>query len=447
VSRFLITTMPATGHVMPMLPLARELSVRGHELHWYTGAAYRERVLSVGASHHPIRSAEDFGGMAIPEAFPELVGLTGVRMVREAFQRVFIDNAAGMLRDCQAVLAQHPADAIVSEPTFNAARWLHELGGPPWADVGISMLGVYSRYTAPFGPGLLPMRGPLGQLRNRLLNAVHRRVVFGSVTEHYERARAQAGLPRLGVGYIDALTSPYLYMQSTVPGFEYPRRDLPPQVHFIGPLLPESAADAQLPGWWPELAERRPVVLVTQGTLAADPRQLLVPTIRGLAEEDVLVIATTGASPDAALRALGGSAPPNTRVERFLPYDKLLLHVDVLVTNGGYGTVQQALAHGVPMVVAAATEEKPENAARIAWSGAGLRIKALSPAPERIRGGVRRVLEQPRYRERAQAIRQEMDRYDAPRTGADLLEQLAETGKPVTKVARGSRDARAVAQG
>ena len=56
-SRFLITTMPATGHVMPMLPLARELSARGHELHWYAGAEYRDRVLSVGASHHPIRSS------------------------------------------------------------------------------------------------------------------------------------------------------------------------------------------------------------------------------------------------------------------------------------------------------------------------------------------------------------------------------------------------------
>jgi UDP:flavonoid glycosyltransferase YjiC (YdhE family) len=446
-SRFLITTMPAAGHVMPMLPLARELSARGYELHWYTGAAYSDRVLSVGATYHPIRLAEDFGGMTIPEAFPELVGLTGVKMVRNAFQRVFIDNAAGMLRDCQAILAEHPADAILSEPTFNAARWLHELGGPPWADVGISMLGLYSRDTAPFGPGLLPMRGPLGQLRNRLMNAVHRRVVFGSVTEHYQRARAQTGLPRVGLGYIDTLMSPYLYMQSTVPGFEYPRRDLPAQVHFIGPLLPEAAADLQLPGWWPDLAERRPIVHVTQGTLAADPCQLLVPTIKALADEDVLVIAAPVASPAAALRALGGSAPPNARLERFLPHSELLPHVAVLVTNGGYGTVQQALAHGVPIVAAAATEEKPENAARIAWSGVGVRIKALSPAPERIRAAVRGVLEQPRYRERAQAICQEMARYDAPCTGADLLEQLADTGKPVTKVARGSSDAPAVARG
>jgi UDP:flavonoid glycosyltransferase YjiC (YdhE family) len=308
------------------------------------------------------------------------------------------------------------------------------------------MLGCYSRDTAPFGTALPPMAGPLGELRNRLMNGVHRHVLFAPVTEHYEHARTQLGLPPLGLSIADALMSPYLYLQSTVPGFEYPRRDLPPQVHFIGPLLPEAAADVQLPAWWPELAERRPVVLVTQGTLAADPRQVVVPTIRALADEDVLVIATTGASPDRALAALGGSAPANARVERFLPYNELLPRVDVLVTNGGYGTVQQALAHGVPIVVAAATEEKPEIAARIAWSGVGVRIRALSPAPDRIRAAVRGVLEQPRHRERARAISREMGRYNAPRTGADLLEQLAGSGKAVTNVPRGSRGSPASAR-
>ena len=129
-SSFLFTTMPATGHVMPKLPIARELVARGHEVRWYTGAYYREQVQATGAIHHPIESAADFGGQTIGEAFPELVGLTGIAMVRKAFQRVFIDNAEGMLRrDCQAILSEHPADAILSEPLFVASRWVHELGG------------------------------------------------------------------------------------------------------------------------------------------------------------------------------------------------------------------------------------------------------------------------------------------------------------------------------
>jgi UDP:flavonoid glycosyltransferase YjiC (YdhE family) len=382
-------------------------------------------VQSTGAVHHPIRSAEDFGGQTISEAFPELVGLTGITMVRKAFQRVFIDNAEGMLRDCQLILSSHPADVVLSEPLFLASRWLHELGGPPWATLGESMLGIYSRDTAPFGPGLFPKRGAVGALRNRAMNAVHRRVLFAPVTEHYERARARVGLPRLGLSFIDTFVGPYLYMQSTVPEFEYPRRDLPEQVQFIGPLLPRAAESFEAPAWWDDLTRARRVVLVTQGTVATDPHHLLVPTIRALADQPVLVIATTGGSPRDAVNALGGTVPANVRLEQFVPYAELMPHVDALVTNGGYGTVQHALSRGVPIVVAGATEDKPEVAARIAWSGAGIRIRAQNPAVEQLAESIRAVLEQPRYRERAARIAGAMREYDAPSTAATLLEDLA----------------------
>jgi MGT family glycosyltransferase len=437
-SRFLFATMPATGHVVPKLPLARELSARGHEVHWYTGAAYRDEVRATGAVHHPIRGAEDFGGKSIGEAFPELVGLTGIAMVRQALQRVFIDNAPGMLYDCQAILAEHPADAILSEPLFVAARWLHELGGPPWATLGETMLGTYSRDTAPFGPGLFPMRGPIGRLRNQAMNAVHRRILFAPVTERYEHARQRVGLSPLGISFIDTFMSPFLYLQSTVPSFEYPRRDLPAHLHFIGPLLPEPSEGFAAPEWWPELDGRK-VVLVTQGTVATDPRHLLAPTLEALADDSALVVATTGSDTTAALESLGGSLPPNARLERFIPYAELMPHVDTLVTNGGYGTVQHALSHGVPIIVAGATEDKPENAARIAWSGAGIRLRAQSPTPARIRAAAHAVSGESAFRTRAREIANEMSRYDARRTGADLLEGLARSGTPMTSPPGGRR--------
>ncbi len=164
--RFLFATMPAAGHVTPALTVARELVSRGHEVQWYTGAAYRHAIESVGATHHPIRSAYDFGGQGIDEAFPQLEGLTGIAMVRAALPRVFIAPGPGMLRDLQAILEDYPADVAVSEALFVATRWLHELGGPPWATLGETMLGTYSRDTAPFGPGLPPLRGPANRVRN-----------------------------------------------------------------------------------------------------------------------------------------------------------------------------------------------------------------------------------------------------------------------------------------
>jgi hypothetical protein len=95
-------------------------------------------------------------------------------------------------------------------------------------------------------------------------------------------------------------------------------------------------------------------------------------------------------------------------------------------------SVQHALAHGVPIVVAGATEDKPENAARIAWSGAGIRLRAQSPAPARIRAAVHAVTGESSFRTRPREIAGEMSRYDARRTGADLLEGLARSGTPMT---------------
>lgn len=112
----------------------------------------------------------------------------------------------------------------------------------------------------------------------------------------------------------------------------------------------------------------------------------------------MLVVAATGGRPvDEVLRHFPDGMPANARVAEMVAYDELLPRCVVFVTNGGFGGVQQALAAGVPAVVAGATEDKPEVAARVAWSGAGVNLRAGSPRPRRIRRGVRRVLRDPRY--------------------------------------------------
>ena len=69
-----------------------------------------------------------------------------------------------------------------------------------------------------------------------------------------------------------------------------------------------------------------------------------------------------------------------------------------MVTNGGYGGVQMALSQGVPLVVAGTTEDKPEVAARVAWSGAGINLKTAAPTPAQVRDAVRALLDDQRYR-------------------------------------------------
>jgi len=128
---------------------------------------------------------------------------------------------------------------------------------------------------------------------------------------------------------------------------------------------------------------------------------------------------------------LEGPIPANARVAAFLPYDDLLPHVNLLVTNGGYGTVQMALAKGIPLVGCGHTEDKPEICQRIDWSGVGLRIRERQPSPEAIRTAVRRVLSDSRFRTRAAALQSAYARHDPAAESARLLEQLAATGRPV----------------
>ncbi|MEK8105903.1 nucleotide disphospho-sugar-binding domain-containing protein [Micromonospora sp. M12] len=158
-----------------------------------------------------------------------------------------------------------------------------------------------------------------------------------------------------------------------MPGFEYPRGDLPEHLRFVGTLPPARSTGYVEPEWWPELSSGRPVVVVTQGTVAnTDLHELVIPTVRALADLDVLVVAATAREDGPALvrRALHG-VPDNVRLASFVPFDRLLPHADALVTNGGYGGVQTALYHGVPLVVAGASEDKPEVAARVEWTGSG----------------------------------------------------------------------------
>jgi UDP:flavonoid glycosyltransferase YjiC (YdhE family) len=47
---------------------------------------------------------------------------------------------------------------------------------------------------------------------------------------------------------------------------------------------------------------------------------------------------------------------------------------------------------GVPLVVAGDTEDKPEVAARVTWSGVGITLRTGRPRPDRLRAAVRRRL-------------------------------------------------------
>lgn len=431
-TRFLMATIPVMGHVSPALPIVRELINCGHEVCWYTGQAFQTTVEATGARFAPIRSWIDYSDLTnVPLALMNQRDATqGVERLKFDLKNFFIDPVVGQVKDLAEILVEFPADVLIADSMFLGVSWIAEQRGLLWAEFGTSALALSSRDTAPFGPGLQPSNTVLRRLRNHGLRWFFQQTVMRELTAYTNEVRSQIGLPPSSVHFFDKV-SPFLYLSPSIPEFEYPRSDLPPQVHFIGPLLSPPTIEFTFPQWWEELKGNKPVIHVTQGTVSTNANDLLIPTLHALKDEDVLVVATTGGSEVDTLNFT--DLPPNVRIEPFIPHAHLLPHVDVVVTNGGYNGVQMALANGVPLVVAGQTEEKPEIAARVEWAKVGINLKTRTPTPTQIKHAVKTLLRDSSYRTCIKQLQTKMQDYNAPATAATLIEQLATTKQPILR--------------
>lgn len=432
-SSIIIATMPIHGHVTPLLPVARYFAERGDRVRFLTGSRFASLVEATGAQHLPLPADADFDDRQdFNETFPERAALKGTKAVAHDLEHIFVRPGLVQHDTLMALHAAEPADVALLDPAFLGGAFLlgHHLGArPPIVMAGFCPLPISSRDTAPFGMGLTPIAGPLGgplgRLRNAVLAMVTRKVVFPPVEraagQIFDRLHGRA----IPFPVLDWARHAEAIAQFTVPAFEYPRSDAPANLHFTGPIAgPSSAAGSQvpLPSWWHELDGSCPLVHLTQGTIAnKDYGQLIAPALQALADEDVLVAVATGGRPVESLPPL----PANARAAEFLPYDHLLPKTDVYVTNGGYGGVQYALRHGVPIVAAGGSQEdKPEVLARIAWSGVGRRIKTNTPTPAAIRKAVRTVLHDQEYRDAARRLAEQIAASRGIHGLADIVEDV-----------------------
>jgi MGT family glycosyltransferase len=426
--QYLLAATPLPGHVLPMLRIGQDLVRRGHQVRMLTGAPFADAAQTAGLAFVPlppnsVAGSQSAGTPLCPVLMPPV--LRRYLRGRADMRSLFVTPLTTQYRALTAALAAGDAarvDAVLVDVGFTGVLplLLAADSRPPVLVFGVVPLMLSSADTAPFGMARRPAPDPADY---RAMNWVVHRLLFGGT-----QARVSRALRELGVGPMPVFLSDWPRMadrliQLTVPALEYPRRDLPDTVTFAGPVLPSPLSAPALPGWWPQLAGRR-VVHVTQGTWDnADLGRLVAPSIRGLADDDVLVVVSTGGRPASAVP---GPVPANVRIAEFLPYDALLPLVDVMVTNGGYGGVQHALAHGVPLVVAGDTADKPEVAARVAYSGSGIDLRTGTPTAGAVATAVRAVLADGAYRRHADRLRRDIAAARPLDTIADMLAALTD---------------------
>jgi MGT family glycosyltransferase len=443
--KILLACTPATGHLNPLLAISRVLIAEGHELAFLSGSALRGRIAAIGATFHALPKGADFDLRSFDETAPELKTMKpGLDRLLIALQRRFIDPLPFQHEGLREVLRSFPADIIVADDMlFGVLPML--LGPrskrPPIVLCGTSFLHWPREDGGPHFVGLPPattqeQRDKYAAIYRKHDEAIHQPVAV----------RLNEIFRKFGVGPVSMSTTLFesvvgladAYMQLTVPSFEFPR-DIPPSVRFIGtpPIIPNQVP---LPPWAHELDGSRKVVLVTQGTLANYNFDLLItPTLAALANEpDLLVIATAGGRPVEAIR---GPIPANARLAKYLPFEWILPKTDVLVTNGGYGSVNQAMSFGIPLVTAGTTEDKADVNARVAWSGVGIDLATNEPAPEALRQAVRDVLDKQDYRSRAKRM---ADEFGAIDTRSEILRTINELAQDSTGIAPQRAGANAV---
>ena len=258
-------------------------------------------------------------------------------------------------------------------------------------------------------------------------------VLFGAVQKKYEDI-----LDKLGATlekqpfFLDATyILPDRFLQMCIPSAEYPRSDAPSSFGFAGGL-PKGSRDpyTNQPAWWTEVAEdkTKKVVAVSQGTLAVNYTELILPTMAALADrDDILVVVALGRkgvalSPDIKV-------PTNARVADFIPFDDLLRHSAVFISNGGYGAFQHAIGNGTPLIIAGGTEDKPEVAARAEWAGFGINLRTGTPTSEQLRAAVEEILVNGKYKKRALVLEAEMAAHDPMGIVARTVDELAMLAK------------------
>lgn len=433
--KILFASTPATGHINPLLAITRLLLAEDHQIAFLTGTACRGRIESSGATFLPLPPAADFDPADVFSVVPELKSMPpGLDWLRIACERLFVDTVAAQHQGLRETLANFAADiVIVDDMLFGALPML--LGPrtkrPPILVCGTSFLHWAREDGAPNFLGLPPATTP--EQRADYAATARR---FDETVDQPVLHRLNQALKALGVGPISVplfhsvVELADAYMQLSVPSFEFPRK-LPSSVHFVGtpPIIPGQAA---MPSWAHELDGSRKVVLVTQGTVANHNFNLLVaPTLAALANEpDLLVVVTTGGRP---IDSVHGAIPANARLATFLPFEWLLPKTNVLVTNGGYGSVNQAMSFGIPLVTAGLTEDKADVNARVAWSGVGINLVTNQPTREALRDAVRTVLDWPAYRLRASQMANEFAGIDTRSEILSIVGELAAERNPALR--------------
>jgi len=417
-ARFGFFSLPLLGHLNPMAALAKELERRGHGAIVFNipelGEAARARgcrFVEFGTETCPLGSLT--GGFARTSHLSGQESDVAALSVSDRY-------AEAVFAEAGPVVAEAGIDVWVVDQFDYSAASLAAHFGKPLVTLAVALLRNYEE-AAPTFSGELPPQDAEARRRVRLGNEK----LLELSRPHRERVGRHRQALGLGPFRYDDVWSKLAQISQQPAEFEFPRQELPECFHFTGPFIDEAShPDMSFP--WERL-DGRPLVYASLGTLKSD-YELLRTVCEAVRELDVqLVVSLGGKEPEESAQF-----PGDPLVVRFAPQLKVLERTDVMVTHAGMNSSLECLTYGVPMVAVPIAHDQFGVAARIEWSGVGVRLQPEERTVERMRRAIRTVLGSP-YRDAARLFQRLIRERNGLSRAADIVEQVARTGEPVLR--------------
>jgi MGT family glycosyltransferase len=427
-AHFAIISPDAAGHLLAIGSVGKELVGRGHRV---TVVALAEAEPITQRLELPLFKLDNDD---VPASADYLLrpafAICGGRWIL-GHRRWFESYAHVMLRKVPAALRELAADGVLIDQNLLAGGTAAERSGLPYVTICSALpfheeIGMPPLFTA-WGYA----QGWRARWRNRLGYAGWHWFMRPAMKVIHRQRRAWR-LPPLA--RVDDVFSPLAQISQLCAEFDFPRRELPPQFHYIGSFANRRVnAGQQFP--WHRLDDR-PLIFASLGTIP-DPSNL--PVFRAIlaacAELDAQLVLALGQWRDKqdSVQEQLGPVPANALVVDFAPQMELLDRAALLITHAGVNTVLEALSCGVPMVALPRNTDQTGMAARVAYTGAGLRASFRRCEPLELRALVQRVLAEDIFRRRARELQRAMLAAGGSQRAAEIAEEALTTRRPVKR--------------
>ncbi|KQR82299.1 glycosyltransferase [Sphingomonas sp. Leaf343] len=376
-----IVSPPTAGHLNPLQVLGGELIALGHRVTFVHGGDVAAHIADDRIGFAPLPTS-----IALAAYLKRLADPTGpaglMRMIRATagLTRLLLDEAP-------AVLERIGADAVIADAAEPAGPLIAARLGIPHV---ISVTGLPLLRETAVPPPFVGWRyrtDPWGRHRNWAGYTISD-LLLRPITQVLEERRRAWRLAETD-------ERDTLQIAQCPRSLDYPRTALPPGFRYGGPWRAEDDEEVVLPD------DGRPLVFCSLGTLQGSRRAVFAKIADACARIGARAVIAHGGGLSAEEEA---TLPGDPLVRAFWPQRAVLRHSAAAVLHGGFNSVLDALAAGVPMIVLPIAFEQPGTAARVAHLGAGRIVSPTRASARDIATALADVIGSPHYRAAARRL-------------------------------------------